>query len=211
MSSISDVSSISLNFGSMDIQNQWKQRKQNWDNLEKALNSGDIASAKQAFAVIQQDIQKVQKGGKGGSDQFQQDMENLQNALSAGDITAAQQAFSTIQQHRAQGPRPPGDVQNDQSEWKQQKQNWDNLGKALNSGDLAAAKDVFSIIQQDLQKFQQRLGNGNSGNSQFEQYMQNLQDALTSGDITVAQQVFSTIQQQGAQTGLGSNGVDYHI
>ncbi len=76
-------------------------RKQNWENLEKALNSGDIDSARQAFAAIQQDMQKVQKGGESGPNQVEQDMQKVQDALSAGDITAPQQAFSTIQQHRA--------------------------------------------------------------------------------------------------------------
>ena len=100
MSSIPDVLSISSNSDSINVQNQWKQRRQDWENLEKAVSSGDIATAKQAFAALQQGMQKVQKGGRGGFNQFEQDMQKLQDALNSGDITVAQQALSTIQQHR---------------------------------------------------------------------------------------------------------------
>jgi RNA polymerase-interacting CarD/CdnL/TRCF family regulator len=103
MSSILDISSIGFGTTSMDIQSPWKERKQNWENLGNALNSGDMASALQAFAAVQQDLHKIQQRRGRGPQQFEQNIQNLQEALSSGEITAAQQVFSTIRQHRVQG------------------------------------------------------------------------------------------------------------
>jgi hypothetical protein len=107
MSSSLGIAPTNLDPATVDIQSQWKQRKQDWQNLEKALSSGDINSAQQAFASVQKDMESVQvkQGSKQGNkgQQFEQDLQNLQNALSSGDLTAAQKAFSALSQQGATG------------------------------------------------------------------------------------------------------------
>ncbi len=57
MSSISGVSSSSSSSYVFELnQTKAKQRKQNMDDLTKALDSGDLDAAKTAFAKIQKDI-----------------------------------------------------------------------------------------------------------------------------------------------------------
>src|ERR1035437_2626249 len=80
-----------------------KQNSQDFKALKTALNSNDLAGATQAFATLQQDIQKASSatGGKSPFDPnspIGKDFQALGNALQSGDITAAKQAFSTFKQ-----------------------------------------------------------------------------------------------------------------
>ena len=78
------------------------QRKQDFQNLASALQSGDLSGAQKAFAQLQQDgpnagqTQNSQNPnqGNGQNNPFQA----LASALQSGDLSGAQQAFSQLQQ-----------------------------------------------------------------------------------------------------------------
>ena len=110
MSTVSGISSSNIDSTSNDFQSRFKQFKENWDALEKALSSGDLTAAQQAFAVVKQDIQSIRQGQGNKAimqgnktQQPDQNMQNLEKALSSGNLTAAQQAFAALKQQGAQG------------------------------------------------------------------------------------------------------------
>jgi hypothetical protein len=80
-----------------------KHNSQDFKALKSALNASDLAGATQAFATLQQDIQKASSsaGGKSPFDpnsSIGKDFQALGNALQSGDISAAKQAFATFKQ-----------------------------------------------------------------------------------------------------------------
>ena len=88
-----------------------KQRRQDFEALTQALNSGDLSGAKSAFAAIQQDFKTVtqaQEGQQIGSNtqnKFQNAFQALGQALNSSDLKAAQTAFA--ERPHARGPGTP--------------------------------------------------------------------------------------------------------
>ena len=79
----------------------FKQRRQDFNALSQALDSGDLAGAQSAFAALQQSMQNVsqgQGGQKTGQNNVQDAMTALEKALSSGDLSGAQNAFATLKQ-----------------------------------------------------------------------------------------------------------------
>ena len=119
--SISSVSN-SINLQSSLMSDAFKQRKQDFTALARALQSGDLAGAQKAFATLQQDKQSFDpapgqtlgehgssngivaqasqssQSSQGGTTSMQDLMSQLKQALSAGDLQGAQQAFASLQQ-----------------------------------------------------------------------------------------------------------------
>ena len=78
--------------------NPYIQAKQDFLNLGKALQSGNLADAQQAFATLQQDATTTaQSQGSQNSNSSSQAMKDLGDALQSGDLTAAQKAFAQLQ------------------------------------------------------------------------------------------------------------------
>ena len=84
----------------------FKQARQDFKAIENAVQSGDLASAKQAVAAFQQDQQNIQNargvaGGPGqGSQpdsQFKNIVSSLLTSIQSGDLTSAQQSLSAVQ------------------------------------------------------------------------------------------------------------------
>ena len=99
--------SISANSGSMPPINQSQmakmaQMKSQFDQLGKALDSGDLAAAKQAYSAIQQNAPQGQ-GDQGPMAEMKSKMDQLGQALDSGDLAAAKKAYSTIQQSAPKG------------------------------------------------------------------------------------------------------------
>jgi ribosomal protein S20 len=106
MSSVSAVGSNS--YYSLNTQNGIGNAFQ---ELAKALKSGDLSSAQTAFATLQSDLQKI--GGTqqasqsttaattatttNSSSTLQNDMNALASALQSGNLSDAQKAFATLQ------------------------------------------------------------------------------------------------------------------
>jgi hypothetical protein len=99
--------SISASSGSTPQINQSQmakmaQMKNQFDQLGKALDSGDLTAAKQAYSAIQQNAPQGQ-GDQGPMAQMKSKMDQLGQALDSGDLAAAKTAYSAIQQSAPQG------------------------------------------------------------------------------------------------------------
>jgi TolA-binding protein len=101
--------------------NHLRPERQDLQQVQKALNSGDLAGAQQAFAQFKQDFHAAHNGRAlfqtGVSDTLKQDLETLQSALKSGDLAGAQQAFTQFKADfkAQQGPpkEPPVSAQSD--------------------------------------------------------------------------------------------------
>lgn len=78
--------------------------------LDQALQAGDLDSARKAFATLQQNAPPPPRGGAAPAASGQDPFSALAKALESGDLGSAQQAFSQIQkagQGRRTPPPPP--------------------------------------------------------------------------------------------------------
>jgi len=75
--------------------NQHQKRKEEFDTLKQALQSGDLSGAQQAFTALQQDAPNAKQTSADSS--VTTDISALGKALAAGDLSSAQSAFSTLQ------------------------------------------------------------------------------------------------------------------
>jgi len=90
------------------LQSKKPPLQQEFQQLGKDLQSGNVPAAQQDYSAIQQGLQKgsaslhahhhhrVHGGGEGG--QFSQLFDQLGQALQSGNLTSAQQACTTLQQ-----------------------------------------------------------------------------------------------------------------
>ena len=113
------ISSVSPNYSTYQPSNtrsNFREMRQEFQNLASALQSGDLAGAKDAFSTLQQAMQGFQRGGasaaQGGSktqNQFGADLAAIAKALQSGDSGAAQDALKKLleeMQAAAGGHRP---------------------------------------------------------------------------------------------------------
>jgi hypothetical protein len=78
--------------------NPFRQRANDMQALGKALESGDLDAAKEAFASLQANAPKgPPPGGGSGDGKIKADFETLAKALADGDTDAAKTAFETLQ------------------------------------------------------------------------------------------------------------------
>ena len=84
----------------------FKQARQDFKAIENAVQSGDLAGAKQAVATFQQDQQNIHnaRGAAGGpsqspqpDSQFKNMVSSLLTSIQSGDLTSAQQSLSAVQ------------------------------------------------------------------------------------------------------------------
>lgn len=110
-----------------------KNRQDPLSMLSKALDSGDLSSAKSILAKMQSFASKNGLEGASstdssssssstsdststtGTDQRSQDMAALSKALDSGDLTAAKSALATIKSHMKEHGAPPSDSTNSTS------------------------------------------------------------------------------------------------
>jgi hypothetical protein len=98
---VSGISTSSINSYQPNDQQQFQQQ---FTLLVKALQSGDLSGAQQAYSALTQ----LQGNGSAPSDPnspFAQALSKIGQALQSGDLTGAQQALSALQQQlqQAQG------------------------------------------------------------------------------------------------------------
>jgi len=88
------------------------KRREDFDALQSALQSGNISSAQTAFAAFLQDVQKTAQGAGPGSifgpgTQASKDLQNLGSALKSANLPGAQKAFALLQHDiQTAGPSP---------------------------------------------------------------------------------------------------------
>ncbi len=80
------------------------QFKKYMQDIQTALQAGDMSAAQDAFNKLQELQQSKQDRNKSGSDVIQADMKALQSAFSSDNIQDAQSAFAKLQTDmKAQG------------------------------------------------------------------------------------------------------------
>lgn len=143
-------------------QNKSQLFTQEFQQLGKDIQSGNLSAAQSDFATLTQlaplsdsSITPVQ-----GSAPIAQEFQQLAQDLQSGNISGAQQDYTTIRQDlqgqesvvQAQGAHHHhGDGQSAIS------QLFTQLGQSLQAGNLAAAQQAYSALQQDFQSFAQNL------------------------------------------------------
>jgi hypothetical protein len=96
---MSDLSVTSgVNSTQQAQQSQWAQRKSLFDQLGKALQSGDLAGAQKAFTALQAISPQPPPSQDAQGNSTQSPFAALATALQSGDLAGAQQAFAQIQQ-----------------------------------------------------------------------------------------------------------------
>lgn len=102
---MSSISFSSLGSPYSSRQNNAANRKNDFQALASALNSGDLSGAQNAFAALQKDLPPGQQAGATGgqndnskNNPVATDFQNLSQALSSGDLSSAQSAFAKLQQ-----------------------------------------------------------------------------------------------------------------
>jgi hypothetical protein len=98
---ISAVSSRS--YSAIQGNDGFAKAKQSFQNLGKALESGNLSDAKEALAQLQANAPAQAKNDK---NPMSAKMEALSKAVESGDLKAAQEAYSEIKKTMSQ--RPPG-------------------------------------------------------------------------------------------------------
>jgi hypothetical protein len=77
--------------------------QQDFQDLGKALQSGNLSEAQKAFARLQEDAPS-----QGGQNPLSSKIDSLGKALDSGDLKGAQEAYSQIEETIAQGPPARG-------------------------------------------------------------------------------------------------------
>jgi len=167
------VSGISSNnwfsyYNTQDVQSKMKQIQQDFQQLGKDLQSGNLSGAQADFATLQQLLpQNNSTSSTHSSNPIAQAFSQLSTDLQAGNLSAAQQDYSTIQQDfhnqsaQMQGPRMHGHHHHrggEGSGTSEINQLLDQLGQALQSGNLTTAQQVFNSLQKEFQHFSQNNG-----------------------------------------------------
>jgi len=171
---------------------QWMSRTQSGnpfkadlDNLGSLIQSGDLDSAKTAYAAMLEKMQAHQ----GGQDAVSTEFAAIGKALGAGDATAAQSAWSGMQAtiaNMGSGQGPANPMQRDM----------DKLSSLIASGDLTSASALFENIQEKVKSHgSNATGTDTSGSSStLEAELSALETALKSGDTTSAKTAFNALQ-----------------
>ncbi len=169
--SVAGISSSSyLDFNAQSVHNRMQQSRQDFQQLGKDLQSGDLSAAQSDLTALES--LRPQSSATSSSSATQtahpvaQDFQQLSQDLQGGNATAAQQDYSKIQQdfqsqvqakesqasqmqgthhHRHHGGGGGGGSQVTQL--------LDQLGQSLQSGDLSSAQQAYSTLIQDLQQF----------------------------------------------------------
>jgi|GEM_PF-2004394 hypothetical protein len=149
------------------------QLGQDFQSLAKALSSGDLGSAKTAFASIQTDIQNGPGGSasastssssSSGSSSSTNPLQALAAALKSGNLQDAQQAFAALQQsgkghhhhhHKESGTASANSTDSSNSangtgSGNGIQSDFKALATALSSGSLSDAQTAFSTLQSDF-------------------------------------------------------------
>ena len=147
-----------------NIQNTRQQIQQDFEQLGKDLQSGNLSAAQADFVTLEQLMpQNGSTPAAESNSPIAQAFNQLSEDLQSGNLTAAQQAYANIQQD-FQNRTAPGEGHfhhhhhhggggaNSFSQLLSQ------LGQALGSGNLSQAQQVFATLQQDFEQWGQSDG-----------------------------------------------------
>ena len=152
-------------------QTRFQQFQQEFQQLGKDLQSGNLAQAQADFVTLQQSSPQAAQSstastatsGAAGGSPIAQAFNQLSQDLKSGNLSAAQQDFSTIQQDfqsaQTQGQQGGGHHHHIHAESQSSQsssplaQLFAQLGQALQTGNLSSAQQAYSTLQQDFQQF----------------------------------------------------------
>ncbi|HXZ80054.1 MAG TPA: hypothetical protein VEG30_09005 [Terriglobales bacterium] len=171
--SVSGISSSSLfDFGLQSMPKRMQQFRQEFQQLGKDLQSGNLSAAQADFASLQELQPKANSASSAqNSNPIAQEFQQLSQDLRSGNLSAAQQDFAGIQQNfQSQARQVHGHHHHHHSGGDSNgiSQMLNQLGQALQSGDLSAAQTAYSTLQKEFQQFDQSSGlltPGSSGSS----------------------------------------------
>jgi len=163
--SVSGVFSSSFsNTSTESVQNTRQEIQQDFAQLGKDLESGNLSAAQADFATLEQLMPQNNSAAAAESNSpIAQAFNQLSEDLQSGNLTAAQQAYANIQQdfqnrtaptegHRHHHQHHGGGGASSLSQLLSQ------LGQALGSGNLSQAQQVFATLQQDFGQWGQSNG-----------------------------------------------------
>lgn len=174
--SVSAISS-SNTYPVQNYQSQFQKVKNDFQQLGKDLQSGNLSQAQADFATLQSDRPA---GQSSSSSPVSNDLNNLGQALQSGNLSQAQQAYSSVQQdvqqnvqqggghhhHHHHGGGGHDSSQGASATQSELSQAFTDLGKQLQAGNLSAAQQAYATIQTDLQQFGSTSGTNNSSTTQ---------------------------------------------
>lgn len=167
--------------------------------IDKALQTGDLASAQSAFQQLQNDapwVANAMNSQTASANSPAANVAALGNALQGGDLKGAQQAFAQLRQMRGHhGHHRDQDGDGDNSG---PNQDLRTLATALQSGDMSTALSAFDSLQPFLG------GPTSSSTSDGNDPLQNLATALQANDPQAAKDAFVSFLQNQRQQGAPS-------
>lgn len=198
------VSSIS-GYSQYQTSSGQQQRKQEFDALKDALQSGDLTAAQQAFSTMQQHSPDAAQSASGGSahgngnEAVITDISALGKALSSGDVDSAQSAFATLRSDMRSAPPPPspraaqadGSDGSDTDDTDATQSLFEQLAEALKSGVVDTAKSVFETLQELTGTDSSKAA---AASNPFADDLSAIGDALNDGDLETAQSAFAQLQ-----------------
>jgi outer membrane protein assembly factor BamD (BamD/ComL family) len=151
--SVAGISASNLYEAGLQTNSQ-QQQQAVFQELEEALESGNLTQAQQDYAALTQNSSSAQTTS---SSSVAQAFSALGQALQSGNLTGAQQAFTSVQQdvqsvsgsvhaHGHSGHFSRG--QNNSAS-----QDLSALGQDLQSGNLSAAQQAFTALEQEFQVY----------------------------------------------------------
>jgi ribosomal protein S20 len=180
-----------------------QQFQTDFSSLGSALQSGDLAGAKKAYAALQNDIQANQPVG-GGNDPLAQEFAAIGKALDSGDTKAAQAAYdsmntqmdkmASMMKSKMSGSTEGGSGTNSIG------QDMDELGKLIDSGNLDGAKSLLKSMESKMKDHQHSTqdtqSQSSSSSTDIKSLFNSLSNSLNSNDLSSAQETWNNLIQQ---------------
>jgi hypothetical protein len=225
ISGISSDPTVSQNYAS----NPFQQVRKDFAALGKALQSGNVSDAQNAFATLQTDMQNIGQSQNsqqavastqqaGANSQLDNDLNALSSALGNGDLQGAQKAFAAVQKDMQQARQTQGGQQTQKAHHHhhhhgggaQNAQNTTSnplsdlaaVGAALNS---TSGTDTANLAaaKNAFATLQQDMGTSTTATPGTD--FGALSSALQSGNLSDAQTAFNTLMQD-LQNSIGTLG-----
>lgn len=151
------VSGISSSLPNYDTQSTQNQMQQEFQQLGKDLQSGNLSAAQADYATLQQlGPQSNSNSAAQSNSPIAQAFDQLSKDLQSGNLSAAQQDYGQLQQAlQSQASQTQGHHHHHHGGGGGNNaisQLFDQLGQALQSGNLSTAQQAFNTLQQDLQQ-----------------------------------------------------------
>lgn len=133
--------------------------QQEFQQLGKDLQAGNLSAAQSDFATLQQYAPQSSSTSSQSTNPVAQEFTQLGKDLQSGNTTAAEQDFTAIQQDfqghstQAHGHHHHGAGSSDELS-----QLMSQLGQALQSGDLTSAQTAYTSLQQEFEQLAQTSG-----------------------------------------------------